>query len=295
MFPKFHTAIRSFSLSESVLSMYKLPHMCCNRLLQSRKFSIFKKLRNNKSGLSFALDSTMRDGHHDMKLFGLGFLRSISHPVEQAHTLKSLSLAYSALEESLDSIGSHTRAAKFWKIFKGDLRKAQSLKLDIEIFGGFSGPTLAAEKYAAAIYAAAYESHSGLSVQGGSLNQDEDESRGDLLLAHAYVRYLADLFGGSFLGRPTQLAFSLKGPPNFYYLNNRILMDRKSYINAFYKALNEAGQGMDEERQHKLVLEARRAYKYNAEIYKERPHLYVGAIKGASKIAVGIVRERLGF
>jgi len=37
-----------------------------------------------------------------------------------------------------------------------------------------------------------------------------------LLLAHVYVRYFADLFGGSMLGRPTADALHLPALPRFY-------------------------------------------------------------------------------
>jgi heme oxygenase len=224
--------------------------------------STFKDLKSNKHGLSYDLDSTMRDGHHDMKTFGLGFLRSVSSTTEQVHTMASLRAPYSVLEDELDRADEKSRVSKFWKGFAKDVRKAKLLAADIESLGGNHVPIPAAARYVTSIKRAAEDTYQG-----------DPESRGDLLLGHAYVRYLADLFGGSMLGNPTRLALA--------------------YIESFYAALNVAGTGMDETRKMQIVEEARLAFGHNSEIYKERPYLILGAIRGGGNIFTGYVRERL--
>ena len=92
-----------------------------------RQFSIFSQLKANKEGLSFELDSTMRDGHHDMKLFVIGFMRAVSDKKEKAHQLESLRKAYQSLEESFDSIDENTRAYIFWSKIKNEVRKTEAL------------------------------------------------------------------------------------------------------------------------------------------------------------------------
>ena len=96
-------------------------------LFRRRQFSIFSQLKANKEGLSFELDSTMRDGHHDMKLFVIGFMRAVSDKKEKAHQLESLRKAYQSLEESFDSIDENTRAYIFWSKIKNDVRKTEAL------------------------------------------------------------------------------------------------------------------------------------------------------------------------
>ena len=250
-----------------------------------RALSVYKQLQHNKTGLSYELDSTLRDGHHNMKLFVTGFCRSISSPVEQAHTFESLRQAYAALEDALDAAPSGTRAARFWAQFQGELRKAPALRDDVNMLGGFDAPTPAAARYADAIRAAAND--------GG--DPADDGSRGDLLLAHAYVRYLADLFGGSFLGRPTQVALQLKQPLRFYHTPDTIHLNRKDYIDTFYAALNDAGEAMDVGRRQALVNEARRAYKFNEAIYLERPGFLLGAAVGVGRYVLGATKEQLSM
>jgi len=244
---------------------------------RTRALSLYKQLQHNKTGLSYELDSTMRDGHHNMQLFVTGFCRSISSPVEQAHTFESLRQAYAALEDALDAAPPTTRAAQFWAQFQGVLRKAPALRADVETLGGFDGPTPAAARYADTIRAAAADTVTG----------------GDLLLAHGYVRYLADLFGGSFLGRPTQVALQLPQPLRFYHTPDHVRLNRKDFIDSFYAALNDAGEAMDAQRRQALVEEARRAYKCNEAIYLERPGFLLGAAAGVGRYVLGAAKEKL--
>lgn len=58
------------------------------------------------------------------------------------------------------------------------------------MLGGFSNPTPSSNRYVDSIRNAAADNYQG-----------DPHSKGDLLIAHAYVRYLADAFGGSMLGK----------------------------------------------------------------------------------------------
>lgn len=65
---------------------------------------------------------------------------------------------------------------------------------DVAMLGGFNNPTPASDRYVDSIQIAAIETYQG-----------DPHSKGDLLIAHAYVRYLADAFGGSMLGKKTNI------------------------------------------------------------------------------------------
>ena len=65
---------------------------------------------------------------------------------------------------------------------------------------------------------------------------------GDLLLGHFYCRYFADLFGGSVLGYPTQVAMRLPAKPEFYVFGPKVEADRRAYIENVYAKINEAGE-----------------------------------------------------
>jgi hypothetical protein len=58
------------------------------------------------------------------------------------------------------------------------------------MLGGFDNSTPASDRYVDCIQKASFE-----------MLEGDPQSKGDLLLAHAYVRYLADAFGGSMLGK----------------------------------------------------------------------------------------------
>merc|ERR1712046_512329 len=138
------------------------------------------------------------------------------------------------------------------------------------------------------------------SIQNASreMIEGEPESKGDLLLAHAYVRYLADLFGGSFLGNPTRLALALSDIPEFYRPSQGphaelIKANRTLFIELFYQQLNNLGMGMSVERQAQVVEEARRAFQHNADIYTEQPGLLRGAVTGSFKLASGYLRAAM--
>ena len=54
-------------------------------------------------GLSYALDGTLRDGSHNMRIFGLGYLRSVASPQAHAHFTTSMYFWYQAMEEEFDA------------------------------------------------------------------------------------------------------------------------------------------------------------------------------------------------
>ena len=116
---------------------------------------------------------------------------------------------------------------------------------------------------------------------------------GERLLAHLYVRYFADLFGGRALGYPTRLAMGLpSNSPLFYQWDCSVEKDRRAYIEQIYLALNKAGREMTERQREGVVEEARAAFIHNASIYKERPGLVAGAVQGAFNIASGVIFQR---
>jgi heme oxygenase len=247
--------------------------------------SVYKTLKANKirGSLSHILDGTMRDGSHNMKLFGLGFLRSVSSKEQQAHTMASMGLAYKALEDSLQSCNPESRAGKFWMKFSHDFdHKSKQLTTDVIAMGGNKLSLQAGNRYSDRIHAICNEMDIG-----------NDISRGDLLLAHAYVRYLADLFGGSFLGKPTKLALGLEQIPQFYDFPEKIKSNRKEYIESFYEGLNAVGESMSESRKKTLYEEAKLAYKLNADIFTENPYFVYGAVKGGLNLSLGYLRHRV--
>lgn len=254
----------------------------------SRRLS-FKDIENNKHGLSFELDVTMREGHHDMKVFGIGFLRSVSNKQHQAHILASLLAPYAVMEASLDKTienGTNTKIKRFWKKIGKDVEKAWALKHDVASLGGNDLPLTAAARYVSTIQKAASNRY-----------KNDPSSEGDLLLAHMYVRYLADLFGGSMLGKPTELALGLQINSLKFYSPNKgpheemIKHNKIQFVEIFYNELNKCGEEMTADRREEIVEEAKNAFKLNADIYTEREALLAGALKGGLSLIHGYIKN----
>ena len=227
-----------------------------------------------------------------MKTFGLGFLRSVSSRQHQAHTLASLLAPYSVMESCLDKAAmlqnnTNTKLQRFWCKIKKDVEKSSALREDVAMLGGNHLPLVAAARYVAAVQDAALN----------RCNENNPASEGDLLLAHMYVRYLADLFGGSMLGKPTELALGLPSNSLKFYVPNSgpheemIKHHKLQFIELFYDELNRCGNEMSEERRHQVVEEAKFAFKLNSDIFTEREAFLSGAAKGGFKLVNGYLRN----
>jgi heme oxygenase len=235
----------------------------------------------NKRGLSLALDGTLREGAHDMRVFGLGFLRSVASTQDYAHFTTGMYHYYHAMEACLDT--NPHKAGQLWRQFP-ELRRADKLRLDLKEIGIVSNhDDVPSASPATAAYIA-------------DIRRAAEEEEGVRLLGHLYVRYFADLFGGRALGWPTQLAVQLPQKPHFYTWEQSVERDRRAYIERLYSALNEAGEGMaDDGQRERVVEEARVAFRHNAAVYTELPSLNYGAAKGAANIVAGGLRSSLGL
>ena len=64
--------------------------------------AIFRSSRANKTGLSHALDGAMRDGSHDMRVFGTGTLAALASRSAYASFTAAHYHFYAELEARLD-------------------------------------------------------------------------------------------------------------------------------------------------------------------------------------------------
>eukprot|EP00287_Rhodomonas_sp_CCMP768_P003442 CAMPEP_0196730642 /NCGR_PEP_ID=MMETSP1091-20130531/10648_1 /TAXON_ID=302021 /ORGANISM="Rhodomonas sp., Strain CCMP768" /LENGTH=407 /DNA_ID=CAMNT_0042073687 /DNA_START=13 /DNA_END=1235 /DNA_ORIENTATION=- len=242
----------------------------------------WKKSVANKTGLSKQLDSTMHDGSHDMKAFGLGFLRSLASKQEQAVFNVFLWNVYTTMEESFDAVRKRSdndgaAMKQLWERFGEDLRRKEALREDLEMFGinsedpAATAPSAATLAYLQQIKRAA-------------------ETGGDLLIGHFYTRYFADLFGGSMQGLPTRLALGLPKDLQFYTFPPSVEADKRAYIESIYAKINEVSEGFERQKKTSIVQEARTAFKHNADVYTERALLlpaaggWGGAVRGRAYV-----------
>ena len=257
--------------------MRAVPRVIVRILPKSESTKTLVESRANKQGLSLMLDGTLREGAHDMSVFGLGFLRSVASVEDYVHVHTGMYHYYGAMESALDS--NQSTAGQVWREFP-ELRRLPGIKQDLVTIGaaddvsamsGVPPASPATMRYVQRIEAAAAE-------EGGVR-----------LLGHLYVRYFADLFGGRALGYPTMLAVpDLKTKPEFYAWEDSVEADRRAYIERVYKALNRAGAEMEGDAQRERVVEeARLAFQHNAEVYTEVPGLMQGAARGTFNILKG--------
>lgn len=212
----------------------------------------------------------MHDGSHDMKAFGLGFLRSLASVPEQRKMQVFLWHTYVSLEESLDM--AKGPAADVWRMFDMDLRRRNALESDLdmlEVPQSNRAPSAATKAYTDRMREVAV-------------------SDPDLLIGHFYTRYFADLFGGSMQGYPTKMALGLPRDLAFYQFPEAVEVNRRGYIEKVYAAINDAAVDMSREKRAVIVNEARLAFRHNANAYTERPYLLPGAVVGGVRTAAGM-------
>ena len=221
------------------MAVRALPRRLVSALPKSESAQTLVSSAANKRGLSKMLDGTLREGAHDMRVFGLGFLRRRSLATTNMSTSRPACFISTGRWRSASQ---RQTACQNWcgassRSCQGRVRSKGTCRWLAH--GRESGLPMSAatERYVHAIHTAA------------------DEEGGVRLLSHLYVRYFADLFGGRALGAPTRIALSLPETPHFYVWCASVETDRRAYIERIYEELNAAGDAMDGAEQRDRVVE----------------------------------------
>ena len=249
------------------------------RSLESESSQILRSGAANKRGLSLALDGTLRKSH-DMKVFGLGTLASLSSRERYSRFTASMHAVYSAMEGRLDASKS-APTQRLWSRFGQQLRRAEALASDLDEAIGAESAARVAVTPATASYVAAI----------GSAADDDDANDGARLVGHLYCRYFADLFGGQALAAPTRLALGL-GPnsPRHYTFDFGEFGGRRALIEALYEEINTAGERLgDDDQRAAVVREAELAFAHNVAVYREEGRLVGDSVVAAANLLKGAV------
>ena len=271
------------------------------RSIESESSQIIRTIQSNKipNSLSQRLDTTLKDSH-DMKVFGLGTLSSMSNIDRYARFTHSMYGIYSTMEKELDLAAANANATNsspvknFWNRHERILRRSEKLKQDLLDIG---------RDVKSMEYSPATERYMN-AIRGSGTNDREHD--GGLLLGHAYTRYLADLMGGSVLATPTRLALGLKSdsPQQYSFdlnIDGELELTRKEYVEKIYFDLNASGDillgGIDKDDEkggailEQVVDEARSAFRHNIEVYSEEP-IYMNSVRGLLNIISGWVFKK---
>ncbi|XP_006204389.1 heme oxygenase 2 [Vicugna pacos] len=164
----------------------------------------------------------------------------------------ALYFTYSALEEEMDRNKDHPAFAPLY--FPMELHRKAALTKDMEYFYGGDWEeqvqcSEATRRYVERIH---------------YVGQNEPE----LLVAHAYTRYMGDLSGGQVLKKVAQRALKLPNTgegTQFYLFEN---VDNAQQFKQLYRARMNA-LDLDMRTKERIVEEANRAFEYNMQIFNE--------------------------
>ncbi|KND00386.1 hypothetical protein, variant [Spizellomyces punctatus DAOM BR117] len=164
--------------------------------------------------------------------------------------LTSFQEIYSALEEELEKNSKHLAVQKIH--FPRELDRLESIVADLAFLTG-STSTPSTQSTATLAYVSR--------IRHVSKYQPE------LLVAHAYVRYLGDLSGGQILSRKIRKALSLPadGQGSHFYSFTHLPSTMKEFKSLYRSRLDE----VPEEYHAAIVEEAKLAFELNAKIFDE--------------------------
>ncbi|MGH0168658.1 UNVERIFIED_CONTAM: hypothetical protein FKN15_055077 [Acipenser sinensis] len=164
----------------------------------------------------------------------------------------ALYFTYSALEEEMDGNRDQPRFAPLY--FPEELHRREALAKDLEFFYGENWQAVvqlseATRKYVDRIH-------------------EVGRSEPELLVAHAYTRYMGDLSGGQVLKKVAQRALKLPSTGegvHFYTFDN--ISSAKEFKQLYRSRMNDLD--LDQETKLRIVEEANRAFCFNMEIFNE--------------------------
>ncbi|KAM9305884.1 heme oxygenase 2 [Gastrophryne carolinensis] len=164
----------------------------------------------------------------------------------------ALYYTYSALEEELDRNKEHPAIAALY--FPQELHRAEALKKDLLYFYG--------ENWEDAVHCS--EATKAYVDQIHQLGQQHPE----LLVAHAYTRYMGDLSGGQILKKVAQRALHLPSTGEgiqFYVFNN--VTNAQQFKQLYRARMNTLD--LEPETKERIVEEANCAFRFNMQVFEE--------------------------
>nr|YP_009297917.1 heme oxygenase [Plocamium cartilagineum]AOM67855.1 heme oxygenase [Plocamium cartilagineum] len=182
--------------------------------------------------------------------FVKSFLSGVVDKKSYRKLVANLFFVYTAIEEEIENNKDHT-AIKL--IYFPELCRKSSLSKDLEYYYGINWrnqvtPSLATQLYVDRIH---------------SIGQNQPE----LLIAHAYTRYMGDLSGGQILKKIAQNAMQLSDTEGTAFYNFDNIRDDQLFKQDYRKALDNIP--INNEQIAQIIAEANISFNLNMKMFQE--------------------------
>lgn len=204
----------------------------------------------SEMGLAAKLRSGTEAAHRDAERapFVLALLRGQVDVRGYAHFLHQLAVVYAALE---DGMRTHARHPVVATLYFPELERRAAIERDLRHLDTASSSgvvTDASRRYVARL-------------------DEISKGRPELLIAHAYTRYLGDLSGGKVIARRLAASFALNDGRGLEFFEFPLIPDTASFKHQYRSRLD--GLPINEMQGVDMVAEANRSFAFNRAIADE--------------------------
>ena len=182
--------------------------------------------------------------------FVKSFLGGVVDKKSYRRLVANLFFVYTAIEEEIEKNKNNTAIKA---IYFPELRRKNSLIKDLNYYYGSNWvnqvePSIATKNYIDRIH-------------------DIGKSQPELLIAHAYTRYMGDLSGGQILKKIAQNAMQLSGSQGTAFYDFEEINDDKTFKKIYREALDNAP--INDMQIEQIIAEANLAFNLNMRVFQE--------------------------
>lgn len=213
------------------------------------------------SNLAIKLRSGTQHSHAATE--NIGFMKCFVKGVVDrncfAKFLSNLYFVYSELEAALENNKNHPCVGI---LYFPELNRKANLEKDLEFYYGSDWQNQIASSAAAQNYI--FRIH------------EVAEKEPELLIGHAYTRYMGDLSGGQMLQKVVQSTLNLVGYQGTSFYNFEQIPDKKAFKNKYREALDKVP--VDDKTADIIVAEANNSFSFNMQMAKELEEILIESI-----------------
>ena len=213
------------------------------------------------NNLAIKLRSGTQHSHAETE--NIGFMKSfVKGLVDRSCFAKFLSNLYFVYSELELAIENRKNNSCLSVVYFPELKRKTNLEKDLEFYYGLNwknqiAPSPQAQNYVSRI-------------------REVYEKEPELLIGHAYTRYMGDLSGGQMLQKVVQSTLKLEGYQGTSFYNFEQIPDKTAFKNKYRQALDKAP--VDDKTAEKIVLEANKSFSFNMKIAKELEQILIQSI-----------------